>query len=125
METSGAVHVTTASFGSKIPVMTRMGAILISYFGPVVPAMLLLLVFSAFDSEPPGIVMVAAGALVVIAALFIRVYFAMWYAWDKGRSGALGFLALFGLLGWIFLIVTEDRRVVNLRPTTPSAMSLT
>ncbi|HEV7764632.1 MAG TPA: hypothetical protein VGQ76_06500 [Thermoanaerobaculia bacterium] len=103
--------------------MTRIGAVLLSYFGPVLPGVLLLLFFAAFDSEPPTIVMVAAAVLVVIAALFIRLYFAMWYVRDKGRNGALGFLALFGLLGWIFLIVTEDRSVAkhvdrSLQPAT-------
>lgn len=35
----------------------------------------------------------------------------MWYARDKGRSSALSLLALLGLLVWLFLIVTEDRKL--------------
>ena len=95
--------------------MTRMADLLISYFGPVVPGILLLLFFAAFDSEPPAVVMVAGAVIFVIAALVIRIYFATWYARDKGRSSALGLLALFGWLGWLFLIVTEDRS----RPSQP------
>ena len=71
---------------------------------------LLLLFFAALDNEPPTAVTVAAVAVFAIAALFIRVHFAMWYARDKGRSSALGLLALFGLLGWLLLIFTEDRK---------------
>ena len=66
--------------------------------------------FAAFDNEPPTFVMVTSVVVVVLAAFFIRVYFAIWYARDKGRSSALGLLALFGLVGWLFLIVTEDRK---------------
>lgn len=90
--------------------MTRTSAVLISFFGPIVPGMLLLLFFAALDREPPLAVTIAGVTVFVIAALFIRIYFAVWYARDKGRSGALGLLALFGLLGWLFLIVTEDRK---------------
>lgn len=101
--------------------MTRIAAVLLSYFGPVVPAVLLLLFFAAFDSEPPVVVIVASVVLVVAAALFIRLYFAMWYARAKGRSGALGLLALFGLFGWLFLIVTEDRSAVSQAGPSPQA----
>lgn len=99
--------------------MTRMTAVLLSYFGPAVPGILLLLFFAAFDSEPPVALMLTALVLTLIAALYIRVYFAMWYARAKGRSSALGLLSLFGLLGWISLIVTEDRSTVI--PVEPSS----
>lgn len=71
-------------------VMTRMAAVLLSFFGPVFPGILLLLFFSAFESEPPAAVMVTAAVIFVTIALFIRVYFAMWYARAKGRSSVLG-----------------------------------
>lgn len=90
--------------------MTRTVALFLSFFGPAFPGILLLLFFAAFDNEPPTAVVVASVAIFVIGALFMRVYFAMWYARDKGRSSALGLLALFGLLGWLVLIVTEDRK---------------
>lgn len=90
--------------------MTRIAAVLLSFFGPALPLILILLFFAALDGEPPRAVTATAVVIFVIAALFIRVYFAMWYARDKGRSSALGLLALFGLLGWLFLIVTEDRK---------------
>src|SRR5215212_86479 len=90
--------------------MTRTAAVLLSFFGPAFPLILLLLFFALFDNEPPAVVMMISMAVFVIAALFIRLYFAMWYARDKGRHSALGLLALFGLLGWLFLIMTEDRK---------------
>ena|ERR1700741_4733566 len=90
--------------------MTRTGALFLSYFGPPVPGILILLFFSFFENEPPAAVLVTGFATLLIAALFIRVYFAVWYARDKERSGALGLLALFGWLGWLLLIVTEDRK---------------
>ncbi|HYI12594.1 MAG TPA: hypothetical protein VEK57_26320 [Thermoanaerobaculia bacterium] len=97
--------------------MTRIAAILLSFFGPIVPGILLLLFLASFDNEPPTVVTVGAFVLAILAALGIRVHFAMWYARDKGRSSALGLLALFGLLGWLFLIVTEDRKgVASPRP---------
>jgi hypothetical protein len=89
--------------------MTRTIAALLSIFGPLVPAILLALVFAFFVNEPTDAFSAFAALLFVTAALTIRVYFAAWYARDKGRSGALGFFALFGLLGWLFLFVTEDR----------------
>jgi hypothetical protein len=89
--------------------MTRVVAIFLSYFGPTVPGILIWLFFSLFENEPPIPVIATSAAAFVVAALFIRVYFAM-YARDKDRSGALGLLALFGWLGWLFLIVTEDRK---------------
>ena len=89
--------------------MTRMTAALLSMFGPIVPGILFILFFAFFDDEPPTWLAVAGIILLVVTALTVRVYFAMWYARDKGRSSALGLLALFGLLGWLFLIVTEDR----------------
>src|SRR5215212_10039774 len=79
--------------------MTRTAAVLLSFFGPAFPLILLLLFFALFDNEPPAVVMVISMAIFVIAALFMRLYFAMWYARDKGRHSALGLLALFGLLG--------------------------
>lgn len=64
-------------------------------------------------------VILLAAVSSVIAALFIRVYFAMWYARNKGRSSALGLFALFGFLGWLFLIVTEDRSGVGQTEPSP------
>ena len=90
--------------------MTRAFAILLSYFGSALPLAVFLLFFAFFDNELPDAVGAIGMILFVIAALTIRVYFAAWYARDKGRSGALGLMSLFGLLGWLFLVLMEDRK---------------
>jgi heme/copper-type cytochrome/quinol oxidase subunit 3 len=99
--------------------MTRIRALILSYYGPTLPAVFLLLLLAPLNSEPPTIVIVLAAALMATSAVFIRVYFAMWYARQKGRSSALGWLALFGFLGWLFLIVTEDRSGVDQPEPSP------
>lgn len=104
-----------------MPDMTRTAAMLLSIFGPLFPAFLLVLVFAFFDNDPPAWAAVVSIGLFVIATLAIRVYFAMWYARDKGRSSALGWMALFGLLGWLFLLVTEDRKRVAPPPLVRAA----
>lgn len=83
---------------------------LLSLSGTLLSVILLVLFFTVFGNDAPAAGSVAGGVLFIAAAFAIRVYFAMWYARDKGRSSALGFMALFGVLGWLFLIVTEDRK---------------
>ncbi len=92
--------------------MTRIRAILLSHFGPLIPAFVILLFFAALD-EPSNVLVGVGVAIYVSAAVFLRIYFAVWYARDKGRSGALGLFALFGVLGWLFLIITDDRKRVE------------
>jgi hypothetical protein len=92
--------------------MTRTVAMLLSYFGSAIPLAIVLLFFAVFDNLPTLIATSAAVAF-VLAALFIRIYFAAWYARDKDRSGALGLLALFGWIGWLLLIVSEDRKLAQ------------
>jgi len=94
--------------------MTRTAAALLSMFGPALPVVVLVFFFASFDNEPPVAVGVAGVVVMIAAALTMRVYFAVWYVRDKGRSPALGLLSLFGLLGWLFLIVTEDRKAVGM-----------
>ena len=79
--------------------MTRAAAALLSIFGSLFPAILLIIVSALYDNKLPNVVMVIAIALFVVVALTIRIYFTAWYARDKGRSGALGWLAIFGILG--------------------------
>ena len=90
--------------------MTRTAAALLSMFGPLFPAILIVLFFAFFDNKPPTWLGATGVVVMVIAALSMRIYFGVWYARDKGRSGALGLMALFGLLGWLFLILTEDHK---------------
>jgi uncharacterized membrane protein YhaH (DUF805 family) len=95
--------------------MTRTVAMLLSYFGSAVPLAIVLWFFAVFD-DPPSLIAMLAVVAFVLAALFIRIYFAVWYARDKDRSGALGLVALFGWLGWLLLILSEDRKVKFPRP---------
>jgi intracellular septation protein A len=92
--------------------MTRTAAICLSFLGPLVPMILIFLFFSTFDRVIPTGVDVAGAIILVASVVFIRIYFAAWYARDKGRSGALGLLSLFGLLGWLVLIFAQDRKRV-------------
>jgi hypothetical protein len=93
-----------------LALMTRILAILLSYFGPTAVGILILLFFALLQRETTTAVGVTGLGVLLISAVFIRIYFAVWYARDKARSGALGLLALFGWLGWILLIVAEDRK---------------
>jgi len=106
--------------------MTRIAAAVLSMFGPVLLSSLLVLFFVALDHKPPTVVGMIGVGLLVIGALTMRVYFAIWYVRDKGRSSALGLIALFGLLGWLFLFMTEDRKHVvpaEVPATDPSAVA--
>ncbi len=100
--------------------MTRVLAILLSYFGPTAAGILILLFFALLESKTKTAVGVASLSVLFISAVFIRIYFAVWYARDKARSGALGLLALFGWLGWILLIVAEDRKIQLHRTVAPA-----
>ncbi len=100
----------TGSVVVELPLMTRVLAILLSYFGPTAAGILILLFFALLQGETTTAVGAASLGVLLISTVFIRVYFAVWYARDKARSGALGLLALFGWPGWLFLIVAEDRK---------------
>ncbi len=100
--------------------MTRVLAILLSYFGPTAAGILILLFFALLESKTTTAVGVASLSVLFIFAVFIRIYFAVWYARDKARSGALGLLAVFGWLGWILLIVAEDRKIQLDRTVAPA-----
>jgi len=91
--------------------MTRTYAALLFFFGPALALIPLLLFFASLDREPPTVVTASSIVVFLIAALSIRVYCGTWYARDKNRHPAWGLLALFGLLGWFFLILVEDHKL--------------
>lgn len=90
--------------------MTRVLAIVLSYFGTAIAAAPVLLFFAFFENGVPEAIGWVAVVAFVAMALFVRLYFAVWYARDKNRSGALGLLALLSWLGWLLLIMAEDRK---------------
>lgn len=107
--------------------LTRTTAWLLSLFGPgllLVPLLLVVMAMRAFQAYGGGndVLGLIGMLLFVAAAVTMRVYFARWYALDKGQGGAWGIAGVFGLLGWLLLWRLADLNAPKMsEPILPPA----